>query len=140
MNDIYTAPESDLEAIQKSEMSAREKHAESRRQMDEASARRTMNVVWGLRLIGDILILIAFIFMFNGGGLSTTGENKLALLIIFAFPIAEMICIAGYFMDRGWCRWPLHIFSAFSLLNIPIGTLFSILHYFNMRKIRFKYS
>lgn len=50
---------------------------------------------------------------------------------------AEIFSIIGYFRRESWCVVPLHIFAAISLLNLPFGTILSIIHYLNMGKIQF---
>ncbi|WP_444928776.1 hypothetical protein ACJJIF_12985 [Microbulbifer sp. SSSA002] len=135
---IYSAPESELESAKSTKvLSPSEKLAESRRQMEESNAIQTLNFIWGLRLI---LNIIAILFITVGAITSynikpTTAVVALSFTILFCG--TEIFCIIGYFRRKAWCQVPLHIFSAFSLFNLPLGTILSILHYFKMPKVRF---
>ncbi|WP_413663589.1 hypothetical protein ACG1BZ_21370 [Microbulbifer sp. CNSA002] len=137
-NTIYKSPESELEIKSPPKtLSSSERLAESRRQMEESNAIQTLNFVWGLRLAGNIIFILFFIVglisSYNSTSIVTTG----VLIFSILFFCTETFCILGYFRRKSWCQIPLHTFSAFSLLNIPFGTVFSILHYIKMPKVKF---
>jgi len=138
MENAYQTPEADVENKQEAPQTRAQKLAETRKALASEKAISTLNVIWGLRLIADMIALT--VIGLGVFGILGAGINSLALLIYVIpaiFLILEMVCIMAYFNKRAWCAIPLHIFSALSLLNIPIGTIFSIIHYMNFGKIQF---
>lgn len=140
--DVYDAPSADLELTNKP-LTAAEKLALSRREMAEASARSRLNFVWGFRLLVDLLMLVMFILAVIGvvfGGEPLSDDLMIGLGAILVLFVAEIIFIVAYFRKKAWCVWPLHIYSAISLINIPFGTILSLIHFFSMPKVRFNAS
>ena len=139
---IYRSPSADLEVSQQDvseqrELSAAEKLAQSRREIEESEAVQRLNFVWGLRFTFDALIclsvLIGIALEVVSGVYDDIGIYGLGLI----FFGTEIVFIVGYFRRKSWCVIPLHIFAGISLLNIPVGTILSIIHYLNMHKVEF---
>lgn len=139
--DVYHAPEADLERS-KAQLSAKEKLAQSRRDIEEVAAVTRLNVIWGIRLVIDVLIVLLFIIVFAaavsdpGDGLFLQGLT--AFIVVICIPLSEIFFIIAYYRRKPWCVIPLHIYAAISLLNIPVGTILSIIHYLNMHKVQFE--
>lgn len=149
MNDtIYRVPESDLvirRDLDIEPLTAAEKLAQTRKDMEEVGARTRLNFVWGSRLAADILILLAglsFVVAFwinpSGGFYGQVIATLVVCLLLMIFVGLEIFFIIAYFSRRPWCKVPLHIFSVISLLNFPFGTILSVIHFFSMGKIQFK--
>ncbi|HEY7883326.1 MAG TPA: hypothetical protein VIC08_00080 [Cellvibrionaceae bacterium] len=118
-------------------MTASEKMAESRREMQEREAIERLNLVWGLRGVFDVfmsvVILVLMYRALTDGNYSFLGMP----IVLLALFVGEFIAIVGFFTRKPWCVLPLHVFAAISLLNIPIGTILSAIHFFNITKVRF---
>ncbi len=116
-----------------------ERLAQSRREIEESTAVLYLNFIWGVRFVFDAIMLVFGFFSLVFVGL--VEQSYLVILgsiVLLIWPGAEMVAIVGYFKRKAWCVIPLHIFAAFSLINIPVGTILSILHYLNMSKVRFE--
>lgn len=71
---IYDAPKSNLDTTETKILSASEKLAQSRRDIEESSAKERLNFVWGIRFATDILfILVALFGIF--GSLARSGDG-----------------------------------------------------------------
>ncbi|WP_444916816.1 hypothetical protein [Microbulbifer sp. JMSA003] len=135
---IYSPPDSELESTKSyKDLSLSERLAESRRQIEESRAIQTLNFVWGLRLAGDVIFIMIFVVGLISAKGNITAANVMIAGFVTLFFGVEAFCIIGYFRRKSWCQIPLHIFAAFSLLNIPVGTILSVLHYYKMPKVRF---
>jgi len=134
--DVYKAPDADLEVSVK-KLSASERLAQSRRDMEESSAVSRLNLIWGFRLIVDVIWIGFFIYTISIRKVTPLEAEAILYMVMIAVSLAEIYFIVGYFRRKRWCVVPLHIFSAISLINIPLGTVLSVLHFINMRKIQF---
>jgi len=135
---LYDSPESNLIDKSPTKLSAAEKLAQSRRDIEESEAIQKLNMIWGVRLVTNVLLCALGAYMVIFSLDNPTSENFAAGAIIFIFFAIEIIPIIGYFRRKKWCVIPLHIFSALALFNFPIGTILSIMHFMNMGKIQFK--
>ena len=97
-----------------------------------------LRLVWGFRLSIDFVILALGILglLYPTESSSTDQSGDLSFILIFLG--LESIFILAFFVKRSWCKIPLSIFSAISLLAFPVGTYLSLYHYFNIGKIQFK--
>jgi len=137
-DNLYKTPSSNL-ALQETEtISASERLAQSRKEIKHTEARVRLNLVWGIRLIVDILAVMIFAFIFY---ISMKMETSKIHVVLYGFLIfysmIEVLCIYAYFNSQRWCLLPLHVFSAVSLLNFPFGTLLSIIHFLNTKNLQF---
>jgi hypothetical protein len=110
---------------------------EQRSLKDEASALFKLRIVWGLRLCVDILIVLFSIYSIMNPTEIAEDYEVFDFVFILIFFSIEIIFILAFFRKKRWSKIPLNIFSAISLLSFPIGTYFSIIHYFNISKIKF---
>ncbi len=135
---VYNPPESDLERKDNRPLTASEKLEQSRRDMQAAAARSRLNLIWGFRLAVDVLAgALAIYLLYMGVQAKASADVILGLIILLMYGL-EIIPIIGFFRQKAWSIIPLHIFSAISLLNIPFGTLLSIIHYVNAGKLQFE--
>lgn len=137
---IYQAPDAALNVSTPKDMTVSERLAQTRRDMEESSAIENLKLVWGLRFFGDIMTLGFHAYAVFGLHLLQSFPYTIALIVSVFFALLEMVCIIAFFRRRAWCVIPLHIFSAISLLNFPIGTGLSIVHFMNMHKIQFNHN
>lgn len=137
----FQPPASELQEKVVIEMTASERLKQSRKEIEDTRARQILNVVWGLRLVSDVIVLLMMIAAIFQPSTYEYFENDIVpqsiLVFVILFFTAEILSIIGYFRKRRWCIIPLHIFSVFSLLNFPIGTIFSIVHFIYARKLQF---
>ncbi len=136
-NSIYETPKSQLESAEKKVLSASERLAESRREMEESSALETLKMIWGFRFVIDIVYGVAMLYFLYIMYLMGEYSGMMVAGFLLLFCLAEMVAIVAFFRRKRWCVIPLHIFAGFSLLSFPIGTILSVIHYFNMHKVRF---
>lgn len=137
---FYKAPTADLTRLEEQgELTASERWAQSRREMDAVNARSKLNLVWGLRLVVDIILLGYFAFLIILEGVSTIQLEGLFFVgFIILYHLLEVFCIVGYFRSKHWSIVPLHIFAAISLINLPFGTALSITHFIYAGKLNFE--
>jgi len=134
---IYEAPSPNLNNTSTTNLSATERLAQSRKEMEEAAAIENLNIIWGLRLASDLLICGVSFWMIYEAFARNEFQFIGYSIVFLCFFLGEIVSIIGYFKRKEWCVVPLHIFSAISLANIPAGTILSILHYINMGKVNF---
>lgn len=139
LENAYSAPNAELERGSE-KLSAAEKLAQSRRDMQESSAITKLNLVWGLRFTIDVALMAFFLFslfslLYQHHNLDTAMIT--GFTVIFVYLVFEITSIVAYFRRLSWCVIPLHISSSLSLLNFPFGTILSLIHFFNMGKIQF---
>lgn len=138
MSDIYEAPESDLVDRRPPELSVQEKLAQSRRDMEESSARERLNLVWGLRFMVGVAVIASLLYAIFTTSLPEGAQGIVSVFVfVIVFLIVECIAIIGYFKRKRWSLWPLHIFAFFSLFNFPFGTILSAIHYFSVGKLQY---
>jgi len=136
----YATPQANLNQKKDSkDLTASERLAQSRRDLEEASAINILNYVWGIRLFFDTAAIVTFVALFIGG-FSLQAPDMITLFgIMVLFLLGEIISIIGYFRRKKWSKLALSIFSGFSLLNFPGGTVLSIIHYLNVGKLQFQH-
>lgn len=112
---------------------------ESRKAMDEESAIQTLNIIWGLKLALNIVLGCVFVYLLGRaiGSATLPVAPAIAMALVFVILATESAAIIAYYKKQPWSVYALHVFAAFSLLNFPIGTILSIVHFVNARKLRF---
>lgn len=112
---------------------------ESRKAMEEESAIQTLNIIWGLKLLLNILLVVVFVYLIGRsiGSATLAVAPAVAMTLVFIILAIESAAIIAYYRKKPWSIPALHAFAAFSLLNFPIGTILSVIHYLNVRKLRF---
>ena len=96
-----------------------------------------LKILWMLRFVFDTLI----IFLLCLGLYRDVSEGSYNVLLIIVNGILilifviEMWFIVQFYRKKKGSLIPLHIYSAISLLNFPIGTAFSIYHYIKCSKL-----
>lgn len=135
---IYDVPKAAIENTETSTLTASERLAQSRKDIEESSAVEKLNMIWGVRLVIDVLFCGLSLYILYRSFTESDYRTLWVGVVVLVYFGAEIIPIVGYFKRRKWCVIPLHIFSGFSLLNFPFGTILSIMHYFNMNKMQFR--
>ena len=148
MTNIYQAPQSDLidtndkdenGVLIRHKLSAKEKLEQSRRDIEEAAAKQRLNFVWGLRLIGDLITFVGFLYLLvNIESIGAYAFSAPVILFVLAYLAGEIASIIGYFKNKRWSKWPLHIYAGLSLLNFPFGTILSVIHFLSAYKLQYK--
>lgn len=135
-NDFYQAPRTDLVASEAGVKNVSEHLTKSRIDMEEAAALSRLKNIWRLRLAGNFVFLAALIYFIAllfplelDGGLIVLG-------VFIGMCVLESCVIIAFFQKQAWCVAPLHIFSVLSLLNIPFGTILSVVHFVNINKMQ----
>lgn len=140
---IYDAPDSNLisqeeDTLESGPLTAAERFAESKRQLEEANAIQRLNLVWGIRAIFDGMGCAFAVYIIYGYFMN---QESPELLVVSIFTLVylglELVAIFAYFKRSKKCVIPLHIFAGLSLLNFPLGTILSVIHFFSLHKVRF---
>ena len=119
-------------------LSPLEQLRENRARKDNDSILFNLNVIWGSRLVFDLLLVIPAILLLVGVIDQDSSDQEFEWVFISVFLALESVFILAFFYRKKWCKTALNLFSAVSLLNYPIGTFFSVYHYFNIGKKEFK--
>ncbi|MBU2887356.1 hypothetical protein KO507_16440 [Gilvimarinus agarilyticus] len=113
---------------------------EARRAMEEASAVQVLNIIWGLKLGLNVVLTLFFIsfcvLSFSHSNVKYTYPLVIVLLFVQVFIAVESVAIVAYFKRKQWGLYVLHVYAAISLVNIPVGTVLSIMHFINAPKIK----
>lgn len=139
--DFYKAPKADLDTRVDLQLTASERLAKSRKEMEHSNAVGKLSLVWGIRLAVDLVVLVFLVVFYISISENSSFTADLLLLLMGAaliITIAEIIAIIGFFRHRSWSIIPLHIFAAIALLNFPWGTILSVIHYIHANKINFE--
>lgn len=110
---------------------------------DEKSAREAssalfkLRMVWGFRLCFDLIAVLVLIYVVMNPSEIDKRYEAFDFAFVLIFLSTEIIFILAFFNRKHWCKIPLNIFSAVSLLTFPVGTYLSIIHYYNILKVRF---
>ena len=140
MDDIYASPKAELDQAPEPEenLSASERLRRTRRHMQATAARDRLVIVWGIRLVADGVAL-AWLSYVSFFGMMYQSPFGIAIFVFMAsFLLGEIVAIGGFFQRKKWCLIPLHIYSGISLLNLPVGTILSIIHFLNAGKLELK--
>ena len=103
----------------------------------ESSALFKLRMVWGFRLCFDLVAIFASIYAVINPGEIDGRYDSFDFGFVLIFLSSEIVFIMAFFNRKDWCKTPLNIFSAISLLAFPVGTYLSLIHYFNILKVRF---
>ena len=118
-------------------LSPLEQLRESRARKNADSVSFNFKFIWGLRLMVDLAVVVPTILISFGIIGASDSENNFELTAMSIFFGIEAFFILAFFSRKKWCTKPLNFFSAVSLFNFPVGTYFSIYHFFNFNKIKF---
>ena len=123
--------------IEKETLTVSQKLALAREEMERDSATSKVDLVWGLRFAFSALFCVgAIIIIYDGIADGTYNGLGIGILMLLYF-LAEIVSIIGYFRRKPRCVIPLHIFAGIAILNFPIGTILSSIHYVYIGKVKF---
>lgn len=142
-NEIYSAPTANLENEQADTLTASQRLAQTRKEMESVTARNVLLAIWGVRLACNVIGSIGLIFyvwpIFQANkDLDGSVYSAALFAVLLVFILLESITIVAFFLGRRWTMIPLHVFAAIALLNFPAGTILSIVHYVYGYRVIFK--
>lgn len=111
-----------------------------------ARARRWLNIIWGIRLGIDLIIIVTFtaVYLLIWDD-EDFREIKVILSIfssifiaIYIWSIAEIVCIIAFFRRNRFASFALLMSSVASLFAFPLGTALSLGHFYCVGKLAYE--
>jgi hypothetical protein len=107
---------------------------EFKKELSRIKSLETLKTIWGVRLLIDLLFIGYLAYLAITGNVPDMGWG-FALGFGFAL-LVEKVVIISLLMKKGWGIGILHIYALCWLFIFPIGSIMSVLHFYNVIKLK----